>query len=94
MNIFRYLAEKLIKPPFEIGDIVRFEPDEHALGWIPPKIGLHYGYVGKVTRLVRGTTGLMILEWSVYLDDKDFGVSGTFFKLVKKKSSRDSESTV
>ncbi len=37
MSIFKYLAEKLIKPPFEIGDIVRFEPDEHALGWIPPK---------------------------------------------------------
>jgi hypothetical protein len=86
MKIINYLIDKISKPPFEIGDIVRFEPDEHALGWLPPKSGLYYGYVGKVTRLVRGTTGIMRLEWDVYLDDKDVGFSGTFYKLVRKGS--------
>ena len=93
MNIFDYLVEKLFKPPFELGDTVRFEPDEHALGWLPPHPKLNYGYVGKVTRLVRGKTGLMRLEWSVYLDDINIGCSGAFYRLIRKRSSENTQPT-
>ncbi len=84
MKLIYYLLNKLSKPPFQIGDIVRFEPDEHALGWIPPKTGLYYGYVGKVTRLVQGK-GFDGFEWGVYLDDMDIGFYSFYYKLVQKK---------
>ena len=89
MKILDYLIDKISKPPFEIGDIVRFEPNERALGWLPPHPKLNYGYVGKVTRLVRGKTGLMKLGWNVYVDDINIGCSGAFYKLVKKRSRDD-----
>lgn len=91
MKFLDYLIDKLAKPPFDIEDIVRFEPDEHALGWVPPHPKFKYGYVGKVTRMVRGTTGLMKLEWSVYVDDINIGCSGAFYKLIRKRTPEDTQ---
>lgn len=91
MKILDYLIDKISKPPFDIGDTVRFEPDEHALGWSPPHPKFNYGYVGKVTRMVRGTTGLMRLEWDVYVDDINIGCSGTFYRLIRKRTPEDTQ---
>jgi hypothetical protein len=74
------LARKINPPPFQVGDVVRFEPDERALGWTQELEGLYPGYVGKVTKIKRGR----MFEWDVYVDNKTVGFLSIYFKLIKR----------
>lgn len=61
--------------PFKVGDRVRFEPDEHALGWSWPsfeRARLNPGDTGFVTRIGQG-------EY-LYLDDELGGFHWECFK--------------
>lgn len=61
--------------------MVRFVPDERALGWLQDTHGLYYGYVGKVTGLERDSFPFI---WWVYVDNKPIGFLSKYFQLVKK----------
>lgn len=74
------LSRKVNPPPFRIGDTVRFEPDERALGWTQDLEGLYPGYVGKVTGIKRGR----MFEWDVYVDHKSIGFLSIYFKLIER----------
>lgn len=67
-------------PPFRVGDIVRFEPDDRALGWTHDLQGLYPGYIGSVTSIVQGPG----FEWDIYLDRKDVGYLSVYFRLVTR----------
>ena len=56
---------------------MRFEPDDRALGWTQDLRGLYPGYVGRVTRLERGTA---LFEWGVYVDDKELGFLSIYYR--------------
>lgn len=73
----RRLREWIDRPPFQVGDWVRFEPDDRALGWTQDLRGLYPGYVGRVTRLERGTA---LFEWGVYVDDKELGFLSIYYR--------------
>jgi len=74
---------RLLNPaPFRVGELVEFRPDERAMGWTQDPQGLHPGYVGTVTGLVRGRG----LEWDVYLDGKTVGFLSVYFRRVSRPS--------
>ena len=60
--------------------MVEFQPDDHAMGWTHDPEGLHPGYVGTVTAVVRGKG----LEWDVFLDGKSVGFLSLYFRRVRK----------
>lgn len=79
-NLVRTFFYKVDKPPFNVGDSVRFVPDDRALGWRQDTQGLYPGYVGKVTGLERGSS---LFEWGVYVDNKPVEFLSKYFQLVK-----------
>ena len=67
--------------PFEVGDAVRFDPDDRAIGWSYASFEearIQPGDEGVVTRISEG-------EY-LYLDDGRGGFHWECFKLVRKKS--------
>jgi len=61
--------------PYKIGDVVRFEPDERAVGWSWASFDtarLHPGETGLVTRI--GENGFL------YLDDERGGFHWECFR--------------
>jgi hypothetical protein len=61
--------------PFKIGDIVQFEPDDHARGWSWPmfeRVRLKPGDTGLITRISQGDY--------LYLDDDRGGFHWECFK--------------
>jgi hypothetical protein len=82
-RLIRYFITTFDKPPFQIGDIVRFEPNERALGWTQNLHGLYPGYVGEVTSLIKGSS---LFDWGVYVDNKPIEFASCFFHLVRRAS--------
>lgn len=74
------LLQKMNPSPFQIGDTVRFEPDERALGWTHDLEGLYPGYVGEVTKVKQGK----MFEWDICVDNKSVGFLSVYFRLIKK----------
>lgn len=85
LSILRRFIDRFDKPRFQIGDIVRFEPDERALGWTQNLHGLYPGYVGQVTGLRKGSS---LFDWGVYVDDKPIEFLDIYFSLVQSAEAR------
>jgi hypothetical protein len=74
------------KCPFHVGDKVRFIPDDHTVGWTQhfwgtPKIRLHPGDIGVVTRIEN--------DRDVFLDDDRGGFHWNLYELVEPVSGPD-----
>ena len=72
------LIRRIDRPRFAVGDLVRFEPDERAIGWTHDMHGLYPGYVGRVTGLTHGG----LFAWGVYVDDKPIEFLDIYFRRV------------
>jgi hypothetical protein len=84
-NWIASLLSRFDRPPFKIGDVVRFEPDARALGWTQDMHGLYPGYVGRVTKLSHSGP----FSWGVYVDDKPIDFLAGYFRLVNSGESGD-----
>ncbi len=73
------------RPKFDVGDVVRFEPDEQTIGWTQDFGGLSVGYTGTITRVERNDENF----WIVYVDNLPGGFADFSFRLVRK-ADRDS----
>ena len=79
------LIRRIDRPRFAVGDLVRFEPDERAMGWTQDMHSLYPGYVGRVTRLVHGG----LFTWGVYVDDKPIEFLDRYFRRVDNSTTND-----
>jgi hypothetical protein len=82
-KILKKIDNKLFSCPFALGDVVRFLPDERALGWTQDTQGLYFGYVGSITKIIKGS----FREWEIYVDNKTIGFPHVYYQLIEKGKS-------
>jgi hypothetical protein len=74
----KIVIERQVTNPFNLGDRVRFSPDEHAIGWSWPsfeRLRLKPGDIGLVTRIDK--------DLYLYLDDERGGFHWECFEEVE-----------